>query len=223
MLRKMKDLKGFSIGARDGDIGEANDFIFDDKKWTVRYLVADTNRWLPGRKVLISPIVVDQADWEGKRLPVLLTQEQVKNSPDINLNEELSAQDEVRYYNYYGFPYYWAGDEIWGPVTLPRDLIAEGMDRKIALTEEVNQSHLRSMKDVTEYSIQATDGEIGQVDDFIVDDDAWNDSLYGRRYRQLVAGKENPCSAAVDRHCRLEELQRLRQPFARGDKERAGN
>lgn len=35
MLRKMKDLKGFSIGARDGDIGEANDFIFDDKKWTV--------------------------------------------------------------------------------------------------------------------------------------------------------------------------------------------
>ena len=59
MLRKMKDLKGFSIGARDGDIGEANDFIFDDKNWTVRYLVADTNRWLPGRKVLISPIVVD--------------------------------------------------------------------------------------------------------------------------------------------------------------------
>ena len=173
MLRKMKDLKGFSIGARDGDIGEANDFIFDDTKWTVRYLVADTNRWLPGRKVLISPIVVDQADWEGKRLPVLLTQEQVKNSPDINLNEELSAQDEVRYYNYYGFPYYWAGDEIWGPVTLPRDLIAEGIDQKIALTEEVNQSHLRSMKDVTEYSIQATDGEIGQVDDFIVDDDAW--------------------------------------------------
>ena len=59
MLRKMKNLKGLSIGARDGDIGEANDFIFDDKNWTVRYLVADTNRWLPGRKVLISPIVVD--------------------------------------------------------------------------------------------------------------------------------------------------------------------
>ena len=99
MLRKMKDLKGFSIGARDGDIGEANDFIFDDKSWTVRYLVADTKRWLPGRKVLISPIVVDQADWEGKRLPVLLTQEQVKNSPDISMNEELSAQDEVRFYH----------------------------------------------------------------------------------------------------------------------------
>ena len=120
MLRKMKDLKGFSIGARDGDIGEANDFIFDDKNWTVRYLVADTNRWLPGRKVLISPIVVDQPDWEGKRLPVLLTQEQVKNSPDISLNEELSAQDEARYYNYYGFPYYWCRERIvYGPPHAP--------------------------------------------------------------------------------------------------------
>ena len=173
MLRKMKDLTGFHIGARDGDIGEANDFIFDDKNWTVRYLVADTNRWLPGRKVLISPIVVDQADWEGKRLPVLLTQEQVKNSPDISMNEELSAQDEVKYYNYYGFPYYWAGDQVWGPVSLPRDLIAESIERRIALTAELNRSHLRSMKDVSGYSIQATDGEIGHVDDFLVDDESW--------------------------------------------------
>ena len=100
MLRKMGELKGFAIGARDGDIGEANDFIFDDENWTVRHLVTDTNRWLPGRKVLISPIVVDQGDWEGKRLPVLLTQEQVKNSPDISMDETLSARDEIKYYDY---------------------------------------------------------------------------------------------------------------------------
>jgi len=173
MLRKMKDLKGLSIGATDGDIGEANDFIFDDKNWTVRYLVADTNRWLPGRKVLISPIVVDQPDWDGKRIPVLLTQEQVKNSPDISMNEELSAQDEVKYYNYYGLPYYWAGDDIWGPAVIPQELIAQNVDRQIALTDEVNRSHLRSMKDVTGYSIQATDGELGDVEDFVVDDETW--------------------------------------------------
>jgi PRC-barrel domain protein len=69
MLRKMKDLKSFAIGAKDGDIGEVYDFIFDDKNWTVRYVVADTQRWLPGRKVLISPIIVDQADLDGKRYP----------------------------------------------------------------------------------------------------------------------------------------------------------
>ena len=173
MLRSAKSLKGFAIGAKDGDIGEAYDFIFDDKNWTVRYVVADTQRWLPGRKVLISPIIVDQADWEGKRLPVLLTQEQVKNSPDINMDERLSALDEVKYYDYYGLPYYWVGDQVWGPVNLPSDLVREGVERKIALTHEINDSHLRSMNEVSGYEILATDGEIGHVDDFIVDDEPW--------------------------------------------------
>jgi hypothetical protein len=106
------------------------------------------------------------------------------------MDEELSAQDEVKYYNYYGFPYYWAGDEIWGPVTLPRDLIAQSIDRKIAVTQEANQSHLRSMKDVTGYSIQATDGEIGQVDDFIVDDDAWTIRYMVIDTRKWLPGKK---------------------------------
>jgi hypothetical protein len=169
----MTRLKGFAIGARDGDIGEVNDFIFDERAWTVRYLVADTSRWLPGRKVLISPIVVDQADWEGKRLPVLLTQEQVKNSPDISMDEELSARDEVKYYDYYGWPYYWAGGDVWGTASLPRDLVTEEMNRKFALSEKINQSRLRSMKEVAGYALQATDGEIGHVDDFVVDDEPW--------------------------------------------------
>lgn len=173
MLRQMREPKRFAIGAMDGDIGEVNDFVFDDKNWTVRYLVADTQRWLPGRKVLISPIIVDPADWQNKRLPALLTREQMQNSPDISMDEVLSGQDEVKYFDYYNWPYYWAGGEIWGSVTLPRDLIAEGIDRKVALTKEINESHLRSMRDVTGYSIQATDGEIGRVDDFIVDDDGW--------------------------------------------------
>ena len=33
MLQKMRDLKGFAIGAKDGNIGEVKDFVFDDKTW----------------------------------------------------------------------------------------------------------------------------------------------------------------------------------------------
>jgi hypothetical protein len=173
MLRRMKDLKGFAIGAKDGDIGVASDFIFDDKNWTVRYVVVDTNPWLPGGKVLISPIITGQADWDNKKLPVLLTREQVKNSPDIRMDEELSAQDEIKYYDHYGWPYYWVGSDMWGPVTVPQDLLDKEVDRKIALTRQANQSHLRSMNEVKGYSIQATDGDIGRVDDFIIDDEPW--------------------------------------------------
>lgn len=66
-----------------------------------------------------------------------------------------------------------AQGEVWGPVNLPSDLVREGVERKIALTHEINESHLLSMNDVSGYAIQATDGEIGHVDDFIVDDEPW--------------------------------------------------
>lgn len=173
MLRRMKDLKGFAIGAKDGDIGVATDFIFDDKNWTVRYIVVDTNRWLPGRKVLISPIITAQADWDGKKIPVLLSQEQVKGSPDIRMDEELSAQDEMKYYDHYGWPYYWTGAGMWGPASVPQELLEKDVDRKKTLSREVNKSRLRSMKQVASYSIEATDGEIGSVADFVIDDEPW--------------------------------------------------
>ena len=62
MQKSVKDLKGYAIGATDGDIGKLDDFYFDDEAWTIRYLVADTGNWLLGRKVLISPIALGKAD-----------------------------------------------------------------------------------------------------------------------------------------------------------------
>ncbi len=46
MLRKPKDLNGYKLDARDGEIGEVKEFYFDDQSWTVRYLIADTGGWL---------------------------------------------------------------------------------------------------------------------------------------------------------------------------------
>ena len=51
MLRSIKDIQGYVLGAQDGEIGRCSDFLFDDKNWTVRYIVADTQKWLPGRRV----------------------------------------------------------------------------------------------------------------------------------------------------------------------------
>ncbi len=42
MLLPAKDFKTFKLRAKDGDIGKAKEFFFDDHFWTVRYLVADT-------------------------------------------------------------------------------------------------------------------------------------------------------------------------------------
>jgi len=95
MLRTMKELQGYAIRATDGDLGHVKDVYFDDRQWVVRYLIVETGSWLASRKVLISPFAIDHPDWTGKVLPVSITKEQVKNSPDIDTDKPVSRQNEV--------------------------------------------------------------------------------------------------------------------------------
>jgi hypothetical protein len=88
MLRNMKDLEDYTIGATDGVIGRVKDFYFDDDVWVIRYLVVETGDGGTRRKVLISPIGIGQPNWSEKIFPVAMTRDQVKNSPDIDTEQE---------------------------------------------------------------------------------------------------------------------------------------
>jgi uncharacterized protein YrrD len=186
MLRSIDDLHGMTIHATDGDIGTVDQFLFDDEAWTVRYLVVDTGGWLTGRLVLISPIAIGGIDWEGQKLDVALTREQVERSPDIATDEPVSRQKEREYFRYYGYPLYWGGAGLWGagmypgvlgyPTTVPYvppATAAAAQETIPPAEEEHGDPHLRSTQEVAGYSIQATDDEIGHVEDFIIDDETW--------------------------------------------------
>jgi hypothetical protein len=91
------------LGARDGEIGHLKDFYFDDQKWTVRYLVADTGTWLPDLKVLLSPLAV--AGIRSKphtALEMNLTKQQIEQSPPIEKHMPVSRQYEARYFQLKG-------------------------------------------------------------------------------------------------------------------------
>jgi hypothetical protein len=177
MLRNAKDLHGLTIRATDGDIGTVDEFYFDDETWVVRYLTAETGGWLGGRQVLISPFSVVRTDWEAKRLEVSLTKKQVEHCPDINTHEPVSRQHEAEYLGYYGYPYYWDGPYMWGPALYPAGLVIPATASTQVMADRIRResadSHLRSSDEVTGYSIEATDGEIGHVEGFLVDDKAW--------------------------------------------------
>src|SRR5262249_838809 len=119
MLRRANDIKGFTLGARDGEIGRVREFYFDDESWTVRYLLADTGKWLPLKRVLISPFAVQRFRDEGKVVEVALTKDQIKASPSIDEDKPVSRQFEREYYAYYNWPYYWQGPGLWGPSDRP--------------------------------------------------------------------------------------------------------
>ena len=177
MLKNANHLKGLVIRAKDGEIGTVDQLYFDDETWAIRYLTAETGSWLDDRKVLISPFSVVNADWQAKRLDVALTRKQVEHSPNIDTHRPVSRQHEAEYLGYYGYPYYWGGPYLWGPAYCPMNLAIPAIASKEALAERIRKesadSHLRSTEAVTGYHIAATDGEIGHVAGFVVDDEAW--------------------------------------------------
>jgi hypothetical protein len=179
MLRNVIHLKEFAIRARDGEIGTLEQFYFDDETWAIRYLVVNTGDWLAGRLVLVSPIALRQAEWQSKRLDVALTKKQIEDSPPIDTHKPVSRQHEAAYLGYYGYPYYWGGPNLWGLASYPagltvqREAVTEAEVLQARAGKESADSHLRSTDEVTGYHIEAADGEIGHVRDFIVDDETW--------------------------------------------------
>jgi hypothetical protein len=187
-------INGYAIAASDGQLGTVSDFLFDDASWLIRWLVVDTGNWLSGRKVLLPTSVLGHIDRAGQKFSVRLTMEQVKDSPDIDTDRPVSRQMETNIYDYYGWSPYWGN----GLFTNGYGYVAGGYgyrgtagfgslaassqrggrshrEEQIADAQrERDDPHLRSVATVTGYHIHATDGEIGHVEDLLMEDADWS-------------------------------------------------
>ena len=203
MLHTIKGLFGFAMGATDGEIGEVTDVYFDDERWTIRYMVVATARWLHGRKVLISPMSVRGISWDDAVIDLTISQQQVRDSPDIDTDKPVSRQHEIAFYNHYGYPNYWHGSNPWGLGTYPLPWVGASPDaarsptqltddvaRRLDRESPTGDCHLRSSNQVIGYEVMATDGPVGTIGDFVFDDSNWairhavvatRKWLYGRR------------------------------------------
>ncbi|MEO6752577.1 MAG: PRC-barrel domain-containing protein [Chthoniobacteraceae bacterium] len=178
MLQNLDRLYGRKLSAKDGDIGHVKDFYFDDASWAIRYVVADTGSWLPGRQVLLSTHAFTapafgQPDSDTDVLHVNLTRQQIEDSPSIDAHLPVSRQHEEEYYRYYGWIPYWQDAGMLNlpgftamPPPLPADHPHHGHNQREDL-------HLRSTKVVTGYHIEAMDGKIGSVSGFIIHGRNW--------------------------------------------------
>ena len=171
MLDKAKTLKGYKLKSLDGDIGKVKEFYFDDQHWTIRYLVAETRNWLTGRQVLISPYALVAVDKGEQHIVVDLSRKQIEDSPSLDSDKPVSRQFEEAYYGYYGWPMYWDGPYVWG--AFPSLAREPGAGKPATPGEKAWDPHLRSTREVSGYHLQTTDGELGHVEDFIIDDQKW--------------------------------------------------
>jgi hypothetical protein len=176
MLRSLKVIEQFKVGATNGDIGSVVNFLIDDVSWAVRYLVVDAGGIFTEREVLVSPISFLDVDYSASRFRLTLTVDKIRNSPSINLELPVSRQHERDYGDYYGYSDYWGFGSLWGTGLSPRAMASRASTERTAADrpgEPASDVHLRSARDLTGYHIEATDGSIGHVRDFIVDDETW--------------------------------------------------
>jgi uncharacterized protein YrrD len=171
MLSKAKTLTGYKLHSLDGEIGKVKEFYFDDRHWTIRYLVAETGTWLADRQVLISPYALVAVNNEERNIAIDLTKKQIEDSPSLDSDKPVSRQFEEAYLGFYGLPVYWGGPYMWG--AYPYVVRDREKWKEFTQGEKAWDPHLRSTHDVSGHHIQALDGELGHVQDFIIDDETW--------------------------------------------------
>jgi sporulation protein YlmC with PRC-barrel domain len=170
MEHPINDLIGYSLQATDGEIGEVVDFYFDDETWTIRYLVVKTGGWLSGRKVLISPVALRREKFGPEAIPVNLTQEQVRTSPDIDTDKPVSRQKEAMLNKHHFWDNYWGSGGYGGQMGIANARPIRLSDSERDANEDI---HLRAITEVDGYEIHALDGVIGHVSELIADDKTW--------------------------------------------------
>ncbi len=181
MMWVVSALKGYDIEGTDGRIGTVSDILFDDTTWKLRWLVVDTGGWLTGRKVLIHPSAIGRADPDRQELHVHLTKERISTSPDIAQDAPVTKQMQVGLYDYYGWDPMWGGSYFGGgllatpPLVSPRRAPGElGELQREGFGDELEgDPHLRSIAAVTGYHVHATDGDIGHVQDILIEESGW--------------------------------------------------
>jgi uncharacterized protein YrrD len=178
MLLSLKKLHGFRVLATDGHIGWVNDFLFDDESWSIQYLMVDTGMWISRRKAIPIPFVLGEAESQTNSLYVDLSKEKIRKSPDIDLKTPITRQKELEIHSFYGWTPYWIRGGNHGMNVISQKQTSPEMKKR--------NTNLRRTKEVAGGRILGTDGEIGQAEDFIIDDSIW-------AIRCIVVETRNEC------------------------------
>lgn len=177
----------FTVSANDGELGKIKDIYFDDESWAVRYLVVDTRKWLPGRKVLLAPKHVQLLDSRNQVVRFDLTRAQIREAPPLEEHLPVTRAHEIALHDFFGWSHYWIGS---GSIDLrlpfadagPRvNPVPLGTGPGPGVIRQEGEPHLESCKDLQGYDVQVNQAgpgrrtaSAGRLWDFVVNYVEWN-------------------------------------------------
>ncbi len=198
MHHTVRQFKHDSVLATDGPAGRVVDLYFDDQDWKVRHLVVDAGGWFTPRRVLLPPESVDtDASGEGL-LRLRLARRQVSEAPDADSARPVFRQAQIAQAVHFGYPYYWSGLALWAGIGAGRSRA----DAERAAHAELARGdpHLRSGAALIGCRVEAREGVLGEVHDFVVDEQAWTVSAVVLETRKwLPGGKVRIAPQSIER------------------------
>jgi sporulation protein YlmC with PRC-barrel domain len=114
MFRSLREMTGYTVHTQDGEaVGTVSNFLFDDVRWIVRYMVIDSSQVFNRKRVLLSPIVFALPDRDREIFPVNVTASRIAGSPDVGGIDPITRRNEAELHQFYQWPSYWeAGHEV---------------------------------------------------------------------------------------------------------------
>lgn len=196
MMRLTSQVKHFNILATDGELGKIKDFYFDDRNWEIRYAIVDTRKWLPGRKVLLSPNSFLEVNESDESVRVEYDKLMIRNSPAVPENEDLTKEKESRLIDYFGWNSYKENALPHAERGMLGTFQITGMENDRPPAEphlnrnepdHVNDNYLRSEEETIDFKVHAKDGKVGKVVDMIFDTTQWRiEYIVVRSSRSIV-------------------------------------
>jgi hypothetical protein len=165
MFCHLRTLLGAPVITTDGCTKPVCNFLFDDQSWSIRFLVVDVGSWFVRRLVVVPTTVVDTPDWGKKVVAAHLTADQLLKSPDVASAKPVSRQQQLALNEYLGWPDYVS--DWW----IPSALVPA--QREFPVRAQ-NDPHLRATLDLTGYQVWATDGCLGMLEDFVLEQASWH-------------------------------------------------
>jgi len=165
----------------DGEEYQVCSLLFDDRSWTIRFLIADAGSWLSRRQVVIRTCAIDGPDWTKKVIAANLTHQKLIGCADISSVKPVSQQQQLALKKHFGWP---DSEPRWhvpaALVPAQREFPAQGN----------GDPHLRNTMDLLGYEVWSTDRRVGILSDFIMEPNSWHINNLSVKVGDLVYQEE---------------------------------
>jgi len=111
-LQSAKALIKSRVRTNLGHFGEIEDVFIDDVAWRIRYIMIDTVKYWPSRKVLLSTEWTTAVNWNDKSVLTNVSEDKIKSSPDFDPSKPINREYEELIFAHYAQPVYWTDKEI---------------------------------------------------------------------------------------------------------------